>query len=204
MGIYGYCRVSTCEQHSDRQITNIKKYCSSIEEENLFIDKISGKTFERPEWSVLKRILRSGDELVVSEIDRLGRTKTGIKNELDFLKDKGVRLRALDIPSTLFDADGNEQKLIVDLITTILIEVYAMLAQQEIERKEMRQRQGIEEAKKRGVYKGRKPIEVDMVKFGDIYKRWKSGQLKTDEARNLIGLTNNTFSRIAKQYETEH
>jgi DNA invertase Pin-like site-specific DNA recombinase len=204
VSIYGYCRVSTNEQHSDRQITNIKKYFPTMDEDNIFIDKISGKTFERPEWSLLKRILRSGDELIVSEIDRLGRTKAGIKEELDFLRNKGIHLRALDIPSTLFDAEGGEQKLIIELITTILIEVYSMLAQQELERKEMRQRQGIDEAKKRGVYKGRKPIEVDMGKFADIYKRWKFGQLKTCEARNLIGLKNNTFYRIVKRYESEN
>ncbi|SKA98557.1 Site-specific DNA recombinase [Caloramator quimbayensis] len=205
MARYAYARVSDKEQHSDRQVTNIKKYYPDIQDENIFIDKITGKTYDRPEYSVLtKRILRAGDEIIFSELDRVGRTKAGIKDELEFLKKKGVKVRALDIPSTLYDAEGKEQDLILDLVTTILIEVYSTLAQQELERKEYRQRQGIEEAKKRGVYKGRKPIDVNMTKFADIYKRWKSGELKTVEARTLSGLKNNTFYRTVERYEEQY
>ena len=205
MARYAYARVSDKEQHSDRQITNIKKYYPDIQDENIFMDKITGKTYDRPEYSILtKRILRAGDEIVFSELDRVGRTKAGIKDELEFLKKKGVKVRALDIPSTLYDAEGKEQDLIIDLVTTILIEVYSTLAQQELERKEMRQRQGIEEAKKRGVYTGRKPIDVNMTKFADIYTRWKSGELKTVEARALSGLKNNTFYRTVERYEKEN
>jgi len=204
LSVYGYVRTSDKEQHNDRQITNIKRYCPEILDENIFIDKITGKTYYRPEYSILTRILRSGDILILSELDRLGRTKAGIKDELDLLKKKGIRIKCLDIPSTLFDAEGKEQDLILDLVTTILVEVYSTLAQQELERKEMRQRQGIEEAKKRGVYKGRAPIEVDMIKFGNIYERWRAGQLKTIEARALSGLKNNTFYRTVERYEREN
>lgn len=201
MAIYGYVRVSDKEQHDDRQITNIKKYCN-IPDENIFIDKVTGKTYDRPEYSIVKRIIKAGDELILSELDRIGRTKAGIKDELDFLKTKGVKVRALDIPTTLYDIEG--QDWVMELISNILIEVYSALAQQELERKEMRQRQGIEAAKQRGVYKGRKPIDVDMTKFADIYKRWKAGQLKTIEARALSGLRNNTFYRTVEQYERKN
>lgn len=202
MAVYAYARVSDKEQHTDRQVSNIRKYVPDLVDDNIFIDKVSGKTYDRPEFSLLKRLLRTGDELVVSELDRIGRTKTGIKEELDLLKKKGVKLRALDIPTTLIDIEGNDW--VMELVSNILIEVYSALAQQELMRKEMRQRQGIEEAKKRGVYKGRKPIEVDMVKFADIYKRWRSGQLKTIEARMLAGLKNNTFYRTVERYEKEN
>lgn len=204
MARYAYGRVSDKEQHSDRQVTNFKKYYPDILDENIFIDKITGKTYDRPEYSILKRILRSGDELILSELDRIGRTKAGIKDELESLRKKGVKVRSLDIPSTLYDAEGKEQDLILDLVTTILIEVYSTLAQQELERKELRQRQGIAEAKKRGVYTGRKPINVNMTKFAAIYIRWKSGELKTVEARALSGLKNNTFYRTVERYEREN
>lgn len=207
MSVYAYCRVSTYEQNTQRQITNIKNYCKNnnivISDENIFIDKISGKKYERPEYAVLKRILRSGDIIFLSELDRLGRTKAGIKEELEFIKKKGAKIKCLDIPSTLYDAEGKEQDLIINLVTSILVEVFSTLAQQELVRKEMRQRQGIEEARKRGVYKGRKPIDVDMNKFGDIYERWKLGQLKTIEAKALSGLKNNTFYRTVEKYERE-
>lgn len=202
MAKYAYARVSDKEQHSDRQVTNIKKYCPEIPDENIFIDKITGKTYDRPEYSILKRILRAGDELIISELDRIGRTKVGIKDELDFLKKKGVKVRALDIPTTLYDIEG--QDWVLELISQILVETYTALAQQELERKEYRQMQGIQEAKKRGVYKGRKPIDVNMTKFADIYKRWKSGELKTVEARALSGLKNNTFYRTVERYEEEN
>ncbi|ATW28598.1 hypothetical protein DCMF_13395 [Candidatus Formimonas warabiya] len=204
MARYSYERVSDKEQKTDRQTTNIQKHFGDIPAENVFRDKITGKTYDRPEWSILKRILRSGDELVVSELDRLGRTKAGIKAELEFLKSKGVKLRALDIPSTLYDAEGKEQDLILELVTNLLIEVYSTLAQQELERKEVRQRQGIEEAKKKGVYKGRKPVEVDMSKFANIYSRWKAREIKGVEAKTLLNLKTNTFYRTVERYEKLH
>ena len=204
MARYAYARVSDKEQHSDRQITNIKKYYPDIPDENIFIDKITGKTYERPEYSILMRILRIHDEVVFSETDRIGRTKAGIKEELESLKKRGITVRCLDIPSTLYDAEGKEQKLILDLVTTILIEVYSTLAEQELERKTYRQAAGIAEAKKKGVYKGRKPVEVDMSKFANIYSRWKSGELTGVESKNLLGLKTNKFYRTVQRYESEH
>ncbi len=199
--IYFYGRVSTKEQHYERQLTTAKTYYPELSEDNIFIDKVSGKTYERPEYGVLKRILRGGDELIIAELDRLGRTKAGVKSELDWLKAKGVRIRCLDIPTTLQDIEG--QDWVLELINNILIEVYSSIAQQELERKEYRQRAGIEEAKKRGVYKGRKPIEVDMSKLADIYPRWKSGQLKTKEVMELLSVKPNTFYRLIQRFEQE-
>ena len=89
---YGYVRVSTKDQHPDRQIENIKKHYPDIKDDNLFIEKISGKKGmdERDEYAVLRRIVRSGDELVIDALDRLGRKKTDIKAELEYLKTKGA------------------------------------------------------------------------------------------------------------------
>ena len=200
--IYFYGRVSTTDQHAERQITAARKYRTMLKAENIFIDKMSGKTFDRPEWNILKRIIRSGDELIISELDRLGRTKQGIKETLEFISGKGVRIRCLDIPTTLQDIEG--QDWVLELINNILIEVYSSIAQQELERKEYRQRAGIAEAKKKGVYKGRKPIEYDEEKLAELYARWKNGQLRAKECMSLLGLKPNTFYRAMAKYENSN
>ena len=201
--VYGYIRVSTKEQNTDRQLENIKKHFPNIKMENMFIEKVSGKkdVDERTEYSILRRVVRSGDELVVDSLDRLGRRKSVIKDELEYLRQRGVLLRVLVIPTTLIQVEGQDWAL--DMINNLLIEVYSSLAQQELEEKERRQRDGIEVAKANGVYKGRKPIEYDEVKFADLYKRWRNGAIKAKEFMELMGLKPNTFYRIVKRYELE-
>ena len=199
---YGYVRVSDKDQHPDRQIENIRKYCPDIRAENLFIEKISGKRGmdDRVEYSVLRRILRNGDELIIDALDRLGRRKADIKEELEYLHDKGVILRILLIPTTLMDVDG--QEWMMDMINNLLIEVYSSLAEQELAEKERRQRDGIAEAKKRGVYKGRKPIEIDTERFAELYVRWKNGAIMAKEFMSLMQLKPNTFYRMVHRYES--
>lgn len=197
--LYFYGRVSTTEQHSDRQLTRARNYRPDLLDDNVFIDKITGKTFDRPEYKVLKRVLRQGDELIISELDRLGRTKCGVKEELNVLTSKGVYVRCLDIPTTLITLDN--QDWVMDLVNNILIEVYSTLAQQELERKEYRQMAGIAEAKKRGVYKGRQPIQYNHDTLVSIYPRWKSNILKSKECMELLKLKPNTFYRVIARYE---
>ena len=200
--LYAYIRVSTQDQHTDRQIESIKKHFPTISEENLLIEKISGKKGmdERQEYSILRRVLRAGDELIVDSLDRLGRRKADIKSELEYLKNKGVILRVLLIPTTLIEVEG--QAWAIDMINNLLIEVYSSLAEQELVEKERRQRDGIEAAKLRGVYKGRKPIDYDQDKFTELYKRWKAGAIKAKEFMSLIGLKPNTFYRAVQRYES--
>ena len=199
--IYAYARVSTHEQHVDRQIESIKKYCPNIDADHLFIEKISGRRGmdERFEYSVLRRVLRNGDELVIDSLDRLGRKKSDIKNELEYLRQKGVTLRILTIPTTLTELEG--QAWVLDMLNNLLIEVYTSIAEQEMFERERRQRDGIEAAKKRGAYKGRQPIQVDMDKFGELYPRWRAGEIKAKEFMQLMGLKPNTFYHTVERYE---
>lgn len=198
---YGYTRVSDDGQHPERQIEAIKKYAPSISEENIFVEKVSGKkgVNDRTEYAVLRRVLRAGDELIIDSLDRLGRQKSIVKTELEYLKAKGVIVRVLLIPTTLIEVDG--QDWVMELINNLLIEVYASMAEQELVEKERRQRAGIEIAKQKGVYKGRKPIEYDEVKFAELYTRWKSGAIKAKEFMSLIGLKPNTFYRAVQKYK---
>lgn len=201
--VYGYVRVSTKEQHPERQIESIKKQYPNIKVDNIFVEKVSGKKGmeEREEYAVLRRIVRSGDELVIDSLDRLGRKKDDIKTELEYLKTKGVVLRVLMIPTTLIEIDGQEWA--IEMINNLLVEVYTSLAQQEVSEKERRQKEGIEIAKAKGVYKGRKPIEYDPIRFEELYKRWKAGSIMAKEFMALIGLKPNTFYRAVQRYESE-
>lgn len=209
---FGYGRVSTEEQHEERQIEAIKKYRPSIKPENIFIDKQTGKEYDRPQYNALKLIASNiikayGDEkerplveVVIEELDRVGRTKQGILEELRWFAENHIRVRILEIPTTLMDIDP-QNDWVLDMINKILIEVYASLAEQEMEKRTKRQREGIEQAKLRGVYKGRKPITVDKGQFELVYKRWKSGELTALKAMDLLNLKTNTFYRMVKQYE---
>ncbi|WP_306568291.1 recombinase family protein [Faecalispora jeddahensis] len=200
--IYGYVRVSDKYQHEDRQVQAILAYYPQMKEDNLFIEKISGKSEmdSRPEYAVLRRLLRSGDELVVDALDRLGRKKTDVKKELEYIKGKGVLLRILSIPTTLQEVEG--QSWVMEMINNVIVEVYTSLLEQELNEKERRQAAGIAVAKARGVYKGRKPIEYNESQFVELYQRWKTGAIKSKEFMALMQLRPNTFYRIVKKYES--
>lgn len=206
---YGYARVSTKDQHLERQLTAIKKYASGISDNNIFIDKKTGKDFEREQYQAMKVILKhlskassSSDsiELIIEEMDRLGRNATGIKKELLWFKEHNIIVRILEIPTTLLDV-GQNNKWVTELINSLLIEVYSAIAEQELEKREKRQAEGIAEAKKKGVYKGRKPIEVNESMFKQIYAKWKSSEITARQAMKELDLKPNTFYRRVKEYE---
>lgn len=206
---YGYARVSTKDQHLERQLTAIKKYAPGISDNNIFIDKKTGKDFEREQYQAMKVILEhlskassSSDsiELIIEEMDRLGRNATGIKKELLWFKEHNIIVRILEIPTTLLDVDQNN-KWVTELINNLLIEVYSAIAEQELEKREKRQAEGIAEAKKKGVYKGRKPIEVNESMFKQIYAKWKASEITARQAMKELDLKPNTFYRRVKEYE---
>ena len=149
MAFYGYHRISTKAQHLDRGIIEIQRFCKNqkIELAGIFTDKITGKNFNRPRYTVLvEDVLRAGDTLIITELDRLGRNKQEILKQLQILKEKGVRVMVLELPTTLIDLsemDNNLAKLMIETINNMMIELYASMAQAEMEKKEKRQREGI-------------------------------------------------------------
>lgn len=144
--IYGYARVSSREQNEDRQIESLSKF--GVPQGNIIIDKRSGKDTEREGYQYLKRqILRKGDTIVIKELDRLSRNKSDIKRELEQLKAMGIRVKILDIPTTLTDFMP-EQMWVMDMINSILIEVLGSIAENERNKIRSRQREGIEAAKR--------------------------------------------------------
>ena len=196
--LYGYMRVSTKEQNLDRQMKSLVDF--GVPAENIKSDKESGKDFNRDNYQLLRNeILREGDTLVIKELDRLGRNKDMLKKELDYFKSKGVRVKILNIPTTLMDIDKG-QEWIIDMINNIIIEVLGAVAEEERNKIKSRQAEGIAAAKEKGVKFGRPSIEYPK-EFIPTYRKWKDGELKAVEAMRLLGLKKTTFYKLVKQYE---
>ena len=193
--IIGYCRVSTKDQDLTRQIESLKEYGC----EKIYSDKATGKNFNRPEYTKLKDALRKGDTLVVHEFDRLGRNKKLTLKELQYFKDNGIRLVALNLPTTQLDTTDN---VMLETINNIVIELYTMMAQQEIETREKRQREGIDVALANGVKFGRREIEYP--------KNWESvmalvdiKQVSNIDAMQMLGLKKTTYYKLLKEYRNK-
>lgn len=196
--IYGYARVSTREQNEDRQIEALTKF--GVPFENIIVDKCSGKDTEREGYQYLKRqILRNGDTLVIKELDRLSRNKDDIKRELEDFKQKGIRIKILDIPTTLTNFP-DEQMWILDMINAILIEVLGSIAENERNKIRTRQREGIEAAHKKHVKFGRpeqpKPDNWDSVMF-----RVASGAIRPVDAMKELGITRSRYYYLCERYD---
>ena len=203
--IYGYHRTSTTDQHLDRGLKEIERFCANqnLNLEKIYTDQQTGKNFNRPRYQVLKEdILREGDTLIVTELDRLGRNKQDTLKELRYFAEKGVRVMILEIPTTTQDLstlDNSMAKMIMETINNMLIELYATMAQAEIEKKEKRQQEGIEAKKARGEWsdygrpKAEKPSNWD-----EVIERWKAGEITAVKAMELTGTKKTTFYKLLK------
>jgi len=208
MRVWGYHRTSTREQHLDRGIQAIEEYCqtNNIKLEKIFTDQQTGKNFDRPRYLIMKEdVLREGDTLIISEIDRLGRNKEETLKELRYYKENGIRVMILEIPTTLVDynsLDNSMASMIMGTVNNMLIEMYTVFAQIEVEKKEKRQREGIEAKRLRGDWDdyGR-PRVIDFNVFKEQYKKVVNGELKPFECMKMLGMTKPTFYRYKRQYE---
>lgn len=200
---YFYARVSSEKQNLDRQIESARMY-KEIDE--IFKDKQSGKDFNRDEYQRMKKILQPGDEVVVHSLDRLGRNKEMIKEELAWFKAHGVVVRILDVPTTLIEyPDG--QDWIMDMVNNILIEVLGSFAEQERENIRKRQEEGIAAmpldskgrrvSKKTGGHFG--PSEKRVENFAEVYERQQRGEIKLSEALKLTGIGRTKWYELARE-----
>lgn len=203
--VYGYHRTSTREQHLDRGIAEIETFCknNNIELEKIYTDQQTGKNFDRPRYTVLKEdILRSGDTLIFTELDRMGRNKREILKELQYYRDKEIRVMILEIPTTTQDLsalDNSMAKMIMETINNMLIELYATMAQAEIEKKEKRQQEGIQAKKARGEWEdyGR-PRAVKPSNWDEVIAQWKNGEITAVKAMELTETKKTTFYKLLK------
>lgn len=194
--IYGYARVSSKEQNEDRQLEALINF--GVAKQNIIIDKCSGKDTEREGYQYLKcQILRNGDTLVIKELDRLSRNKSDIKKELEYFKNMGVRVKILDIPTTLTDFP-EEQMWIMEMINSILIEVMGSIAENERNKIRSRQREGIESAKKKNIRFGRpsKPLPDN---WRDLLEEVRNGNKKPIEAIKELGISRSCYYRLCKR-----
>lgn len=194
--VYGYARVSTREQNLDRQIAALRQYVT--DERDIITDKESGKDFDRTGYQYLReRLIRPGDTLIVKSLDRLGRNKEQVMEELRHFRADGVRVKILDLPTTMIDLpDG--QDWIVEMVNNILIEVLASIAEQERLTIRQRQAEGIAEAKKQGRLLGRKKTELP-TEWELVTGLWKSGSITAVQAMDRLGLKKSTFYRIVRE-----
>ena len=199
--IIGYCRVSTRDQDLTRQKESLKAYGC----EKIFEDEATGKNFNRPGYKDLKKVLREGDTLVVHEFDRLGRNKKLTLKELQYFKDNGIKLVAFNLPFT------DSESLMAETINEIVIQLYTMMAQQEIETRAKRQREGIDNmslnkdgkkvSRKTGKLYGRQTIEYPK-NWESVIQLVDNKQINNLEAMTMLGLKKTTYYKLLKEYKS--
>lgn len=197
--IYGYVRVSSLDQNEDRQLVEMKKV--NIRSQNIYIDKQSGKNFERPEYKRLVETLKEGDLLYVLSIDRLGRNYEEIQEQWRILtKEKKVDICVIDMP--LLDTRSGKD-LMGTFIADLVLQILSFVAQSERENIRKRQEQGIAAAKAKGVKFGRPEVPVPD-DFGKIIKDWDRGKISLSEALKKSNMTKTTFYRKVREYRLLH
>lgn len=196
MSDYGYARVSTAEQNLDRQLMELRKY---VPEDNIVIDRQSGRDLNRPGYQALKGVLglRRGDTLYIKSLDRLSRNKGDIKNELQWFQDNGIRLMIVDLPSSMIEVPEG-QGWIIEMINNILIEVLSSMAEQERLIIRKRQQEGIEAAKRKGKHLGR-PRCVKPDNWEGVVSEWRAGRITAKSAYEMLNLSKSTFYRMIRQ-----
>ena len=191
--LYFYCRVSSKDQNLDRQIMMLKKYG---EPDEIFCDKQSGKNFVREDYLRLKAKVKAGDRIVVEELDRFGRNKREIKQELEWFKEHKVIIVILEIPTTMVDWKG--QEWLAELVNNIIIEVLGTIAEQERIKNLKRQAEGIEAMKLRGDWDKYGRPKVDIPEFDIYYELQRAGEITVKEACEKLGIGRTTWYNILK------
>lgn len=203
MAYYAYHRVSTKEQHLDRGITEINQFCRKrkIRLSRMFCDQQTGKNFDRPGYQeMMNETLKPGDTVILTELDRLGRNKKLILDEMHLLREKEIRIMVLEIPTTLMDVSRVEDDLagmMMDTINNMMLEMYASLAEAEMRKKEKRQREGIEAMKARGEWdRYGRPKKVRAKKFAVTYRALNGDK---ELIMEQLGISQSTFYRYKEK-----
>lgn len=193
--IYGYVRVSTKEQNLDRQLIAIKQYIP--DERNIITDKESGENLDRQGYQILRNmILRSGDTLIIKSLDRLSRNKSDIKRELEFFRENKIRLKVIDLPTTMIELEVG-QEWVFNMVNNILIEVLGTIAEQERMNIKLRQAEGIAAAHAKGVKFGRPRAKLPE-NWDSVIQDWKAGNITAVRAMKLTNTKRTTFYKLVK------
>lgn len=195
MEIYGYVRVSSTDQNEDRQIIALRE--KSVDEKNIFIDKQSGKDFDRPQYKKLVQKLKIGDLLYILSIDRLERNYEEIQSQWRVLtKEKGIDICVIDMP--LLDTRQGKD-LMGTFIADLVLQILSFVAQSERENIRKRQAQGIAVAKAKGVKFGR-PEKETPDNFGKLVSNWEKKKISLPEVLKQCDMSEATFYRRLREY----
>ena len=201
---YYYARVSSTDQNLERQLTAFRSLGATDRE--IITDRKSGKDTDRKGYQTLRgQLLRSGDTLVVTSLDRLSRSKADIKGELQYYQQNGIRVKVLDLPTTLMEWPEG-QELMQDTITNIIIELYGMMAEQERLNIRKRQREGLDAmatdergrriSTKKGTHAGRPDIQRP-ANWDEVTAAWRAGTITAAEAMKRTGMKRTSFYKLA-------
>lgn len=194
---YGYVRVSSKDQNIDRQIVAMRH--ENIRDKNIYIDKQSGKDFNRPQYRKMLRKLKEDDILFVKSIDRLGRNYDEIIEQWNLLtKSKKVKIVVIDFP--LLDTRQENQGLTGQFIADLVLQILSYVAQVERENIHQRQAEGIRVAKEKGVKFGRPQKEAPQ-EFIELYELWQKGLISKRKAAKQLGTSHSVFTNWIKKYE---
>lgn len=199
-----YARVSSRDQNLSRQIASFKE--RGADEENIYADKASGKNLDRQQYQFMKKAMRPGDTLVIASLDRLGRNKSDILNELRDFKEKKIRVMILDIPTSMIEApEGSEA--IFDMVSNILIEVLATFAEKERADIRQRQREGIDAMRRdengrrissrSGRSYGRQTLVLPK-NWNEVISAWQNGEITAVQAMEKMHMKKASFYKQVK------
>jgi DNA invertase Pin-like site-specific DNA recombinase len=198
MSIYGYIRISSKDQQIFRQKESLINY--GVPEENIFVDAMSGKNFDRPEYQKLKNIVQDSDTIVFHELDRLGRNFEEGKAEVDYFQKHNIKLIFLDME--FLNAMMDNSDIMVRLMGYVQVLTALAIAEKEREKIKKRQREGIEIAKREGKYLGRKR-EYNKAQIDDAIQKYKTGAYTVEKACEVSGMSRATFYRRLKERDLE-
>lgn len=203
--LFGYHRVSTKEQHLDRGVTEIREYCKTngLTISKMYTDKTTGKTYDRVAYQNLRKRVKGGDTLIITELDRLGRNRDQILRELQYLRNKKVRVMILELPTTLIsftEIDDSLAKMMYETINNMMLELFASMCEAEMKKREKRQREGIAAMKKRGEWDryGRKR-KMSITKFERLYEEVRGGRTPVKQFRETHDLSSTTYYRYIQE-----
>ena len=195
---FGYIRVSSKDQNEGRQLEAMKKI--GINGRDIYLDKQSGKSFERANYQLLKRVIRKGDILYIHSLDRFGRNKEEILQEWnDLTKNIEADIVVLDMP--LLDTTQYKDSM-GTFIADLVLQILSWMAEEERERIRKRQREGIDLALQNGIQFGRPAVFVSE-EFKEIYRKWKAKELTAVEAMQKAGVKKTSFYKLVKALEEE-
>lgn len=203
---YGYIRVSSADQNEDRQRDAM--HAKGVSEDMLFIDKLTGKDFERPDYQLLRRVIKKGDLVYMDALDRLGRNYSEVIKEWKYItREKGADIVLLENEELFDSRKFKEMGDVGELMEDQFLSLLSYVADQERKKIRRRQAEGIASARRRGKQIGRPRIGYDTLDdhqrslFHDEYKRWKAEKQTAVKTFNNVGLTKSTFYKVVREYE---